>query len=64
MSRITVSDEAIGEIVARSGGYEEVERAGRWARLANSLGLRKEMGPAVKARYEDMLRISAEADER
>ena len=64
MSRITVTDEAIGEIIARSGGYEEVERAGKWAKIANSLGLRKEQAAAVKARYEDMLRASAEADER
>jgi len=62
--RIMVTDEAIGELIARSGGYEEIERAGRWARVANSLGLRKDQGAAVKARYEDMLRASAEADER
>jgi len=64
VDRITISDEAIGEIIARSGGYEEVERAGRWTKIANSLGLRKDQATAVKARYEDMLKASAEADER
>jgi hypothetical protein len=64
MSRITVTDEAIAEIVARSGGYEEVERAGKWVKLANALGLRKELGPSLRNRYEDMLRASAEADHR
>ena len=61
---IMVSDEAIGEIVARSGGYEKIEKYGQWLRIANSLGLRKDQAQAVKARYEDMLRASAEADER
>ena len=60
---VRVSDEAIGELIARQGGYEEVEKAGRWARIANSLGLRKDQAQAVKARYEDMLRASAELDE-
>jgi|MesohylFT_1024984.scaffolds.fasta_scaffold51716_1 hypothetical protein len=61
---IMVRDEAIGEIVARSGGYEKIEKYGQWMRIANSLGLRKDQAQAVKARYEDMLRASAEADER
>ena len=63
--RITVTDESIGEIVARQGGYEMIERDGAltWEKIANSLGLSKTLGPQVKARYEDMLRTSAQQDE-
>jgi hypothetical protein len=61
--RVPVRDELIGEAVARQGGYEEVERNGKWAFIANALGMRKDMADDVKKRYEDMLRQSAELDE-
>jgi len=61
---LLLPDELIAETIARQGGYEEVERGLKWASIANSLGLRKDMADAVKHRYEDMLRISAELDEQ
>ena len=64
MAAIKVRDEHIAEAVARQGGYEEVERAHKWAAIANSLGMRKDMFDKVKQRYEDMLRHSAELDVR
>ena len=63
-TKIVAKDEHIAEAVARQGGYEEVERNNKWAQIANSLGLRKDLHEKVKARYEDMLRHSAELDER
>ena len=63
-TKIVAKDEHIAEAVARQGGYEEVERNSKWAQIANSLGLRKDLHEKVKARYEDMLRHSAELDER
>ena len=58
-----VPDLCIGEAVARHGGYEEVGQCGQWQTVATSLGLAKTYGERVKARYEDMLRASAEQDE-
>ena len=58
----TTVHEHIGEAVARQGGYEEVERSAKWASIANALGMRKDQADKVKARYEDMLRYSAELD--
>lgn len=63
-SKLTTKDEHIAEAVARQGGYEEVERNNKWAMIANALGMRKDLHEKVKARYEDMLRVSAEMDER
>jgi chromobox protein 5 len=63
-TKLTTKDEHIAEAVARQGGYEEVERNNKWAMIANALGMRKDLHEKVKARYEDMLRVSAEMDER
>ena len=61
---IRIADSMIGECVARQGGYEEVERNNKWALIANALGMRKDLAEKVKQRYEDMLRHSAEMDEK
>ena len=62
-TRINVRDELLGEAVARQGGYESVEHQKKWAAIANGLGMQKSMAEAIKRRYEDMLRTSAELDE-
>ena len=61
---INVSDEIIGEVVARQGGYEEVERAGNWTQIAAAIGLHKDQGANIKLRYEDMLMASADLDQQ
>jgi hypothetical protein len=54
-----VRDELIGAAVARQGGYEVIERNGKWVSVANALGLRSEMAYDVKEKYEEMLRQAA-----
>ena len=59
-----LNDAFIVEAVGRNGGYEEIERVGKWGTIANALGLRKDRGEEIKQRYEDLLRFSAEEDQR
>eukprot|EP00327_Prymnesium_parvum_P033943 CAMPEP_0195608380 /NCGR_PEP_ID=MMETSP0815-20121206/8712_1 /TAXON_ID=97485 /ORGANISM="Prymnesium parvum, Strain Texoma1" /LENGTH=350 /DNA_ID=CAMNT_0040748233 /DNA_START=33 /DNA_END=1087 /DNA_ORIENTATION=+ len=56
-------DSIIVEAVGRHGGYEEIERVGKWGSIANSIGVRKDRGEEIKQRYEDLLRLSAEQDQ-
>jgi len=57
-------DHLIVEAVARNGGYEEIERTGKWTQISNALGFRKNHGEEIKNRYEDLLRLSAEQDQQ
>lgn len=61
-SRLQVPDALLMEQVARSGGYEEVEKAGIWMNIADSLGVAKHQADEIRARYEEMFKASAEAD--
>lgn len=59
-----IRDEHIAEAVARQGGYEVVDREKKWELICNGLGMRKSQAEETRKRYEDMLKTSAELDER
>ena len=62
-SKDLLQDAMIVEAVGRNGGYEEIERTGKWGAIANALGVRKERAEELKNRYEDLLRYSAQQDQ-
>ena len=61
-ARVPLDDQLLVESVAREGGYEVVDQAGKWAAVASTLGMRKTAGGEVKHRYEDLLRASSELE--
>ena len=60
---LPVPDTMVVEVVARAGGYEEVEKAGLWETVATTLGAGRELAGRIRERYEDMIKASAEEDE-
>lgn len=59
-----LDDNLVAEAVARHGGYEEVDGRGLWPKIANAVGWAKNNAPRLKERYEDMLRYTAELEEK
>lgn len=43
-----VEDHVICEVVARAGGYEEVEANQQWEQMAKTLGVKKSLGKWIK----------------
>ena len=60
---LPVPDAMVVEVVARSGGYEEVERAGLWANVAHTVGLDKQYAERIRERYEDMIKEADDAND-
>ena len=60
---LPVPDTMVVEVVARSGGYEEVERAGLWANVAHTVGLNKQYAERIRERYEDMIKEADDAND-
>lgn len=63
-SKDGLGDVLIVEAVARSGGYEAVDTAAKWGAVASALGFKKDRGEEIKQRYEDLLKFSADLDEK
>mmetsp|Transcript_13468 Transcript_13468/g.28574 ORF Transcript_13468/g.28574 Transcript_13468/m.28574 type:complete len:241 (+) Transcript_13468:293-1015(+) len=59
----SLSDALICEVVARNGGYEEVDTNSKWPQIAGALGFSKSEASRIKERYEDLLKYTAELEE-